>query len=306
MQQDDQKSDSGPDQLQDGAEPKTGGEGARIVFLSESPDEATEEAAELSLKERIAERVRSDCRDHGILTSEQALVSLLPGQHDAISAALAEMGKDHAYKDIKAITTASGLVFFYSENHFKVAEAAAKSLLEEVKFRIGEKVRADSRESERLTAVDPLYDEIGWEKGNLNPDEIQKDPRYADIKTVAAATGELFFFSDRYMGAGYARVLARAAGKDPCATVAETVRDESRIYPRPTCVLRFLETAYSIQESELKTVVEKMLERPEFDDIRLIVHPTTGGVYLYSIRHLDQRTAESLMDWEEVGRDANP
>ena len=243
----------------------------------------------------------------GILTSEDTLIGLVPEhQPEAVSAALAEMAKDPDYADIKAVTTASGLVFFYSERHIKVAEAAAKSLLEEVKFRIGEKVRADSKDSEILTPVDMLAAEIGWDRSAYNPDEIRKDPRYDDIKTVTAATGEIFFYSTRHMSDYYALLLARVAAHDPCATIAETVRDESRIYPRPTCVLLFREKLFGMNEADLKAIVDKTLERPEFNDIKMMIHPSTGGVYLYSNQYLDGETAFSLMDWQEVGKDANP
>lgn len=306
--------DGNSTELETGKEPVAPSKGpepeateGRMEFLAEPAAEAPEVTPVVDLNERIAERIRTDCREHGILTSEEAVVGLLPGaQHDKISAALAEMAKNPDYKDIKAVTTASGLVFFYSERHIKVAEAAAKSLLEEVKFRIGERVRSDSRETEILTPVDALYEEIGWEKSAYGPEELQKDPRYEDIKTITASTGKIFFYSDRHMGRGYAVVLARVAGNDPCATIAETVRDESRIYPRPTCVLLFLEKLFGINENDLKTIVEKTLARPDYSDIKMMVHPATGGVYLYSEKHLDGNSAWSMMDWEEVGRDANP
>ena len=278
-----------------------------VVFLGEPPIEGVVETPPVDLKAVIAERIRTDCRDLRILTSEDTLVGLAPGQeHEAVSTALAEMVKDPVYADIKAVTTASGLVFFYSERHIKVAEAAAKSLLEEVKFRIGTKVRADSKDSELLTPVDGLYAEIGWEKSAYNPDEIRKDPRYEDIKTVTAATGEMFFYSTRHMSDYYALVLARVAGHDPCATIAETVRDESRIYPRPTCVQLFLEKIFGVKENDLKEVVCKTLQRPEFADIKMMVHPTTGAVYLYSDKYLDGERAFMEMDYEEVVRPANP
>src|SRR5512143_1531681 len=93
----------------------------RIEFLGE--DRAAEPAAELppvDLKTAIAERVRSDGRERGMLTAEESVVDLVPGmRHEAVSAALAEMVKDPGYGDIKAVTTASGLVFFYSERHIK-------------------------------------------------------------------------------------------------------------------------------------------------------------------------------------------
>lgn len=279
-----------------------------IVFMSEPPIEAVEELPAVDLKETIAERIRTDCLELGILTSEGSLIELAPGEqpHEAVSAALAEMAKDPGYADIKAVTTASGLVFFYSERHIKVAEAAAKSLLEEVKFRIGEKVRADSKDAEMLTPVDALYEEIGWDRSAYSPDEIQKDPRYEDIKTVTAGTGEMFFYSTRHISDYYALVLARVAAKDACVLIAETVRDESRIYPRPTCIMLFLERPFSVKEDDLEAVVRNTLERPEFSDIKAMIHPATGAVYLYSNKYLDGERAFMKMDYEEVIRPANP
>ncbi len=278
-----------------------------IVFMSEPPIEAVEEIPAVDLKEAIAERIRTDCKELAILVSEGTLVGLAPGDqpHEAVSAALAEMTKNPEYADIKAVTTASGLVFFYSERHIKVAEAAAKSLLEEVKFRIGEKVRVDSKE-ELLTPVDPLYEDIGWDRSAYSPDEIRKDPRYEDIKTVTAATGEMFFYSTRHMSDYFALVLARVASKDVCILIAETVRDESRIYPRPTCVMLFLEKVFGVKEEDLESVVRKTLERPEFRDIKAMIHPVTGAVYLYSDKYLDGERAFMKMDYEEVIRPANP
>lgn len=279
----------------------------RIEFLTETTSKAAEEAPAVDLKAKIADRIRTDCKEQGILTSEDTVVGLVPGlQHDAVSAALAEMAEDPGYADIKAVTTASSLVFFYSERHIKVAEAAAKSLLEEVKFRIGERVRADSRNAELLTPVDGLYAEIGWNRSTYSPDEIRKDPRYEDIKTVTAATGEMFFYSTRHMSDYYALVLARVASHDPCAAIAETVRDESRIYPRPTCILLFLEKMFGVNEDDLKSIVCKTLERAEYNDIKAMVHPVTGGVYLYSNKYLDEERTFTMMDYEEVIRPANP
>ena len=279
-----------------------------IVFLSEPPVEEVEKPPAVDIKETIAERIRTDCQEQRILTSEDTLIGLVQGEQpqEAISAALAEMAQDSEYADIKAVTTASGLVFFYSERHLKVAEAAAKSLLEEVKFRIGEKVRADSKDAEILTPVDSLYTEIGWDKSDYSPDEIRKDPRYEDIMTVTAGTGELFFYSNRHLSDYYALQLARVAVKDSCVLIAETVRDESRIYPRPTCVLLFLQKLFGVTEADLEAVVREMLERPEFSDIKAMIHPATGGVYLYSNKYLDRERAFMMMDYEEVIRPANP
>lgn len=96
------------------------------------------------------------------------------------------------------------------------------------------------------------------------------------------------------------------AAHDPCATIAETVRDESKRYPRPTCVLLFLEKLFGIHEDDLKSIVCKTLERPEFNDIKAMVHPETGAVYLYSNQYLDEERAFMMMDYVEVVMPANP
>jgi hypothetical protein len=190
--------------------------------------------------------------------------------------------------------------------HIKIAEAAAKSLYEEAKFQIGERVRADSRDNQLLTSVDRLYAEIGLDRSAYNPDEVMKDLRYDDIKTMTTVTGELFFYSTRYMSDYYALLLARAAAHDQCAMIADTVRDESERYPRPTCVLFFLEKLFGMNDADLKSSISELQQRPEFSDIEIMVHPVTGAVYLYSSQYLNAETAFSLMDWEEVGRDNNP
>ena len=70
--------------------------------------------------------------------------------------------------------------------------------------------------------------------------------------------------------------------------------------------LFFMEKLFGMNEADLKASICALQQRPEFSDIKTLVHPTTGGFYLYSSRYLDEDTASSMMDWQEVGRDANP
>ncbi len=93
--------------------------------------------------------------------------------------------------------------------------------------------------------------------------------------------------------------------QDLCATIAETVRDASRTYPRPTNCKLFQEKAFGINPDELANIIAEVMQRPEFMDIRRIVHPS-GAVYLYSSKFLDQFQAWYIMDWEEVGSRHNP
>ncbi len=259
------------------------------------------------IKAKIAETVRANARERAALTPLDAIVELAPDlPRSNISNILTGMTAEEGYGDIRAVTTASELVFFYSETYIKVAEAAAKSLQEEVKFRIGEKVRADSRDNVTLTPVQDLYAQLGVDSNAFNPCEICQDARYADIKTVNAFTSGLYFYSDIYMSGNYALILARAAADSPCATIAETVRDASRIYPRPTNCQLFREKAFGIIPDNLEAIIAETLQKPEFSDIKKMVHPSTKAVYLYSSRYLPQDRAWEIMDWEEVGRQNNP
>ncbi len=44
----------------------------------------------------------------------------------------------------------------------------------------------------------------------------------------------------------------------------------------------------------------RRFERPEFSDIKAMIHPATGAVYLYSDKYLDGERAFMMMDYEEV------
>lgn len=262
------------------------------------------------IKAKIAETVRAAAGEHSAMTPAETVFSLVPKtRQETITALLDEMAADDLYPDIKALTTDSGKVFFFSTTYIQADEAVAKSRMEEVKLKIAEKVRADSQDRVRLTPAGDLQELVPEQeryKIAAILKEMQETPAYADVKMVTASNGHVFFYSDLHMSNYYALVLSRAAAKDHCATIAAMVRDESRIYPRPTCVQLFMEDLFEIPPCDLKAIVDETLKKPEFSDIRKIVHPTTGGVYLYSNRYLKDHMAELLMDWREVGRDANP
>ncbi|MBE0557983.1 MAG: hypothetical protein IH628_12195, partial [Proteobacteria bacterium] len=189
-------------------------------------------------------------------------------------------------------------------------DAAAKSLVEEAKSILANAIRADSHQKAQLTPVGALY--------VLAPDTdqaiidallkgMQTEPRYADIKAVTASSGDVYFHSERYLVGSYAATLLMAMAGDHCVTIAETVREESRIYPRTTNVKVFGEQqVYGIPPADLDAIVAEMLRKPEYADIKMIVHPSTGAVHLYSDRYVQEANAWAMMDWEEVGRAENP
>lgn len=296
------------------------GTGKRNVELAENHhvEYGTEPAVERKtaeptveeIKAGIAEKVRADSEGRSTMTPSETVFALVPAsQQGRITALLEEIAADQRYPDIKAFTTASGMVFFFSTTFVRPEEAIAKCRVEEIKSMMADKIRADSRDAVALTPVGDLASvltETERDRAAAIVNALETDERYADIKKVTAPNGDVYFHSDRHMSGYYALVLGRVAAKDSCATIAAMVRDESRIYPRPTCVQLFLEKPFDIPPGDLRTVVEQTLRKPENNDIKMLVHPGTGGVYLYSSLYMKEHTAFTKMDWVEVVKDANP
>ena len=284
---------------------------AKALALKSQADELKARAE--GIKARIAEQVRGDSREHAALTHEDSIVEPdeeLRSGRTAFGAVLAEMAAEERYQDIKTVRTATGLLFVYSDTYITADDAAAKSLVEEAKFVLASAIRADSRDNVKLTSVGTLY--------ALAPDAdpaitdallelMPAEARFADIKKVTASNGNVYYHSDRYLVGSYAVTLLLAMSGDHCATIAETVREESRIYPRTTNAAIFREQqVYGIPPADLEAIITDTLRRPEYADLRRIVHPATGAVHLYSGRFISDDRAWAMMDWEEVGRADNP
>jgi len=284
-----------------------------VEFEDAEANTAKLKAKAEEIKARIAEKVRGDSQEYSALTPEDILVELDDylrfGRMD-ISAILTEMGTDDSYTDIKVITTATGLIFVFSDSYIDSDDAAAKSLVEEAKFMLASTIRADSRHNVKLTPVGDLYAQAPETDPTIIDallNGMRAEERYADIQTVTDADGNVYFHSDRYLVNSYAVTLLMAMAGDHSATIVETVRDESKIYPRTTNVKIFREqNVYGIPPDDLETVINDVLRRTDYSDIKKIVHPSTGAVHLYSDRYIEEARAWAMMDWEEVGRANNP
>jgi hypothetical protein len=125
-----------------------------------------------------------------------------------------------------------------------------------------------------------------------------------DIKLMRG-TRDIYYFSENFMTAAYALHLFRVMEKDPARMVADTVRDESRIYPRPTPAYAFLHPPFSMKEAELDGVLWQISQRNDMTDIKSTT-VSNGALYLYSTLHLTVLHAETMAEWNEVGQAENP
>ena len=131
--------------------------------------------------------------------------------------------------------------------------------------------------------------------------EIQSDESCADIQVMHTSNGNAFLYSTAVMSDTYARILLRAEEGNPFAAMAETVREESEVYPRPTPASTFKNPVFKLDSEQVEQLAREIVQLPEYADIKLLT-ATTGALYLYSERHLGKDYAESLMEWEEVGK----
>ncbi len=258
---------------------------------------------------KIADKVREDSGGLGRPTAVASLGTLIPELTlDLVATGVATMAADERWKDVRSLTLPSGAVYFYSDEHIAPAEALGRARRDELQFRIAERVRETSENLAELTGADTLSglgSDVEAAEIEAAVGAMAQDDRYQDIKSVTASTGATYLYSEKHITRSYAQILARAAANDPCATIAATVRDESRIYPRPTQTRLFREPVFNISPEELDVHIARTLARPEYADVKKIV-ASTGAVYLFSDLHLDADQALALVEWNEVGQFKNP
>jgi hypothetical protein len=287
--------------------------GARVKFEEEQESPEALQAKIEAIKEQIAELVRGDSRERAELTWEEALVAphldLRYGKI-LLGDLLTGMAADERYSDIKEIITVTGLVFVYSAHHIPEDEALAKSVVEEAKSMLAGAIRSDSRDSVRLTPVSEIFamaPDTDAAIINVLLKGMPSEARYADIRQATAPGGEVYYHSDTYLTGSYAVTMMLAMAGNHLATIAETIREDSRLYPRTTNVTIFRDQkVYGVPSQDLETVLWHLVRRPEYADIKRIVHPETRAVHMYSDTYITEASAWAMMDWEEVGQANNP
>ncbi|MFT3912864.1 MAG: hypothetical protein QM704_01905 [Anaeromyxobacteraceae bacterium] len=272
-------------------------------------DDDAPEVDPAPLRLRIAERVRADSRDRRALTPDAALFALVPElSRSELRALLEEMSREGAYGDIKAVVAPSGRVYLFSERHLIAVEAAELGRLEEARLAVVERIRADSSRITLTAAADlePLLPYPEPERREAFLAELRADPRFQDIQAVTGPKGETYYHSDRFVSGNYGAIMMRARASDPCWSIAELVRDRSRIMPAPTRLDVFRDPVFQLDADRLGGFVDELLAREGYADVKKLVHPRTRALYLYSDRWLDEGRAREIMDWEEVGALRNP
>jgi hypothetical protein len=125
-----------------------------------------------------------------------------------------------------------------------------------------------------------------------------------DLHELAAQDGLWHYYSSDFMTEAYATILLQKQG-DRLRLIAETVRQNSAIYPRPVPMDMFTEPPFDIPRQEVQNYLERMAAEEEYRDI-VAARTSASRMFLYSTLHLDREYASMLAEWLDVGQFDNP
>jgi len=125
-----------------------------------------------------------------------------------------------------------------------------------------------------------------------------------DLHELAAQDGSWRYYSSDFMTEAYAKILLQKQG-DHLRLIAESVRQNSAIYPRPIPLDIFTQPPFDLTRQEVLNTLEQMAAEEEYRDI---IQTTTSAsrVFLYSTLHLEPEHASMLAEWLDVGQFDNP
>jgi hypothetical protein len=127
---------------------------------------------------------------------------------------------------------------------------------------------------------------------------------HPDLVSMEGAAGERRFYSSQFMTKTYAELLLRKEGT-PLQLIAETVRENSALYPRPLPLSAFEQPPFSLTREEILDSLHRMAAQDIYRDIAR-TRTSAGNEYLYSTAHLDADYAGSLAEWIDVGQYDSP
>ena len=170
-------------------------------------------------------------------------------------------------------------------------------------------------EAGKLVSSEEIFQTLRQERvpepGKGDPSEEGLEPivkemmnQNEDLKEIPGHDGLPRYYSAQCMSEAYARLLVRKEG-NPLLLIAETVRENSKIYPRPVRIDIFRNEPFDLTEEEISTCLQKMKEEDQYKDIAQTT-TSEGTVFLYSTLHLEPDYASMLAEWVDVGQYRNP
>jgi len=128
--------------------------------------------------------------------------------------------------------------------------------------------------------------------------------RYEDLEKLPDKGEGPRFYSSQFMTESYTRMLLQKE-TDLLLLIAEVVRENSAVYPRPVSLDLFRDSPFNLTQDQLQGYLEQMAKEEVYRDIKQMT-TSTGNVFLFSSLHLEPDYASMLAEWFDVGQFNNP
>ncbi len=128
--------------------------------------------------------------------------------------------------------------------------------------------------------------------------------RHNDLHELTTKDGTRSYFSSQTMTREYASMLLQRHD-DPLRLIAEVVRQNSAVYPRPVPLDMFAQPPIEMNGEQILDCLNRIATEEEYRDIASTV-TSTSTTYLYSTLHLEPDHASMLAEWFDVGQFENP
>ena len=161
-------------------------------------------------------------------------------------------------------------------------------------------IRNTSREG-HLIPKETLHEVLSIEKEQIDAllEAVKGKTELIEVKTINDEEGLAFIYSATEMTDRYADILMSVNNKNFVKLIADTVRYESKTYPRPTRLSLFTLKPYSMKESVLLGLLNSLNANSEYADLKY-TEASNGVKFIYSEKHMTPRYANTLAEWEEV------
>jgi hypothetical protein len=155
-----------------------------------------------------------------------------------------------------------------------------------------------------LTGQGLLESEVAEQRSHFESVLKQTVEKNEDLNEISGGDGILYYYSAQSLSETYARILIQK-GKNPLLLMAQIVRENSAIYPRPVPLGIFMGSPFDLTQEEILQCLKKLGEQEEYQDIAQTT-TSIGTIFLYSNQHLDPGHASMLAEWLDVGQANNP
>lgn len=193
------------------------------------------------------------------------------------------------------------------------ADKMERRMEEEICQTVADMIHKKSEEGQLISKKEIFQELIGQKVLKSDPPEQESEfetilkktmEGNSDLRELPGKDGLPRYYSSQYMSEPYIRILL-CKEDDPLLLIAEMVRENSSLYPRPVPIDIFFDSPFDLTQEEILVCLGKMSGQEEYQDIAQTT-TSTGMVFLYSSRHLDSGYASMLAEWFDVGQAENP